>query len=160
LLNGWPKEWTEHYTRSNYYAFEGDSLCGDTTPPPDRLLALAHPLLETTYTQKGRRNAIHHPIDLGQAIEVVDEIECDFCVIASLAHHAPPAQNVLRFRGYNEARTTSENFIDCALLTKVKTLTFSNEFISSIMWRHPSDMPIFLSSLKLNSWEEHTWRQP
>jgi hypothetical protein len=33
----------------------------------------------------------------------------------------------------NEARTTSENFIDCALLTKVKTLTFSNEFISSIM---------------------------
>jgi hypothetical protein len=49
-----------------------------------------------------------------------------------LVHHAPPAQNVLRFRGYNEARTTSENFIDCALLTKVKTLTFSNEFISSM----------------------------
>ena len=72
----------------------------------------------------------------------------------------PPAQNLLRFLSYNEARTTSENFIDCELLTKVKTLTFSNEFISSIMWRRPSDIPISLSSLKLNNREEHAWRQP
>jgi hypothetical protein len=73
---------------------------------------------------------------------------------------APPAQNLLCFLSYNEARTTSENFIDCELLTKVKTLTFSNEFISSIMWRRPSDIPISLSSLKLNNREEHAWRQP
>jgi hypothetical protein len=39
---------------------------------------------------------------------------------------APPAQNLLRFLSYNEARTTSENFIDCELLTKVKTPTFFN----------------------------------
>jgi hypothetical protein len=32
-----------------------------------------------------------------------------------------------------QSETTKRNFIDCALRTKVKTPTFSNEFISSML---------------------------
>jgi hypothetical protein len=87
---------------------------------------------------KVARNTTHHPIDLGQAIEVVDEIECNFYVILSLAHHVPPAQNVYAFK----ARLRSENFIACALLTKVKNTLFSNELISLVRADRARPFPI------------------
>jgi hypothetical protein len=79
-------------------------------PSPRRpLWRLGHAGYEKRRVAKigqGRRNATHHPTDLGQTIEFVDEIECDFCVIVSLAHHAPPAQNILRFQSYSKASET------------------------------------------------------
>jgi hypothetical protein len=59
---------------------------------------------------QGRRNTAHHAVDLGQAIKVVNEIECDFYVIVNLAHHAPPGAKCSTISTSNKA-------------TQVKTLS-------------------------------------